>query len=199
MPRVNTPSPKKNRNRNNRNNENENDDDFEAMPLKHSMNVLMSMTQGTVRGLSNNINNNQTGELENFIHRIMEMNQDEIKSELQKSFNNNDEQRFKRLIKGLFRGYQNFSHHWLALQKNNKYDGKHQIDDHEQDIIDDDDDEDEDEIMNRKNSKKGESSFMNKSVTFFKEFCKLINSPNTTKEESNWINKAISIYLDEVK
>ena len=202
MPRVNTPSPRKNRNRNNHDIDVDDDDDFEAMPIRQSMNTLMTMTQSTVRGSSSTVtnNNDQTGELETFIQRIHGMNQDEIKSELQKSFNNNDENRFKQLIKGLFRGYQNYSHHWLALQKNNKYDGKHQIDDDgDNDDDNDKDEDDEDEIMNRKNSKKGESSFMNKSVTFFKEFCKLINSPNTTKEESNWINKAISSYLDEVE
>ena len=45
-----------------------------------------------------------------------------------------------------------------------------------------DNDEDEDEgYYERKNSKKGEMAFMNKSVSFFKEFCKLINSPNPSK------------------
>ena len=195
MPRTNTPSPKKNRNHN-KNDIDDEDDHFEAMPIRQSMNSLMPLTAPDVR-------DGNTPELEKNIDKVMRMNDNEIRNELQRSFNNNDEKRTKRLITGLFRGYQNFSFHYLALQKNNKKFGrKHQIDDMDMDHDqneDEDEDEDEEDIMNRKNSKKGEMAFMNKSVSFFKEFCKLINSPNPSDAESNWINRAISIYLDEVK
>eukprot|EP01084_Bolivina_argentea_P101856 182550_1 len=110
-------------------------------------------------GTSDKSKNDLTNEIENCINHINEMNDSEINEQLNNSYNNHDEILFSQLIRGLFRGYQNYSHHYLSLQKNRN--------DNQEQVIDDDDDNDND----KQNIKTGEMLFMQKSITFFNEFC----------------------------
>eukprot|EP01083_Nonionella_stella_P082538 227832_1 len=187
MPRTSTQTPSKRGKRNKANSNSKHvDHRIESMPIKSS---LYTLTQSHDK----NKNSNLTSELEGLINEIKEMNVEQIKAEIVKSFNTNNTLKLSNLIRGLFRGYQNYSHHYLALL-NNRNDKQEQV------IDDDDDDEDEDcdEIINRNNSKRGEVSFMEKSLQFFREFSRIISHPHHTNEHQKWTEKAISIYSDEI-
>ena len=172
MPRFNSPS-------SNRNNNKDNGRIPDPMPFKSRSDLYFSLTQ------SGRNRQSITDEMSQMIQSVNQMKESEIGTILNESYSRNDVEQFNDLIRGLFKGHQNYNDYYLTLKSHSNNNES-------------ENEEDEDELQNKENSKKGQLSFMNKSILFFVEWTKLINSNHTDKLHEQWTKRTISIYLDEV-